>query len=122
MVKTFVAPGRSYARLLPVPSIQACESEMAFRTIVSLKSLAYIAQQIWSCLALLRQEAAWPFSFAFPKAGRSIAARIAMMAITTSSSIRVKPRVVGDRGCVALRKALLADSFFIVHQEHRFLL
>ena len=39
---------------------------------------------------LLRQEAAMAFSLALAKAGRSIAARIAMMAITTSNSIRVK--------------------------------
>src|SRR6266436_10265248 len=34
-------------------------------------------------------------SLALPSAGRSIAARIAMMAITTSNSIRVKPPLIG---------------------------
>jgi hypothetical protein len=33
----------------------------------------------------------WAFDLALPKAGNSIAARIAMMAITTSNSINVKP-------------------------------
>jgi hypothetical protein len=34
----------------------------------------------------------WPFCLALERAGRSMPARIAMMAITTSSSIKVKPR------------------------------
>ena len=36
------------------------------------------------------QEIRMARSFALPKAGKSIAARMAMMAMTTSSSIRVK--------------------------------
>src|SRR5213596_1065955 len=43
-----------------------------------------------SCLVLLRQEMPWVFCLAFVRAGRSIAARMAMMAMTTSSSINVK--------------------------------
>ena len=39
---------------------------------------------------LLKQAMRLPFSLAFESAGRSIAAKIAMMAITTSSSIKVK--------------------------------
>ena len=35
-------------------------------------------------------------AFALAKAGKSIPARIAMMAITTSSSIKVKPEFFGD--------------------------
>jgi len=37
------------------------------------------------------QRTVWAFALALPKAGKSIAARIAMMAITTSNSINVKP-------------------------------
>jgi hypothetical protein len=33
----------------------------------------------------------WPFSFALASAGNNIAARIAIIAITTSNSINVKP-------------------------------
>jgi hypothetical protein len=35
-------------------------------------------------------------AFALANAGKSMPARIAMMAITTSSSIKVKPEFVGD--------------------------
>src|SRR3954454_12475475 len=45
-----------------------------------------------SCLVLDRQEAPRAFSRAWAKTGKRIAARIAMMAITTSNSIRVNPR------------------------------
>src|SRR5438128_9263904 len=41
------------------------------------------------------QEIVRAFAFALLKAGKSIAARIAMMAITTSNSIKVKP--AGER-------------------------
>jgi hypothetical protein len=44
-----------------------------------------------SCFWLLKQVACVALSFAFAKAGSSIAARIAMMAMTTSNSMRVKP-------------------------------
>src|SRR5207244_4422143 len=44
-----------------------------------------------SCRRLFRQAMRRAFSFARPRAGRSSAARIAMMAITTSNSISVKP-------------------------------
>src|SRR3974390_2597665 len=44
-----------------------------------------------TCRQLLRQEMRLPFSLALVNAGRSIAARIAIMAITTRSSINVKP-------------------------------
>src|SRR5690348_1914271 len=44
-----------------------------------------------SCFRLLRQEVWRAFSLAWAKTGKRIAARIAIMAITTSNSIRVKP-------------------------------
>ena len=58
----------------------------------SLSSLSpeYITQARPSCLLLFMQEMAWALSLALLRAGRSRAARIAMMAITTSSSMRVK--------------------------------
>jgi hypothetical protein len=39
----------------------------------------------------------WALTFAFDKAGSSMPARMAMMAMTTSSSISVKPRRAGRR-------------------------
>ena len=44
-----------------------------------------------SCLLLDKQAVSRERSFALDKAGRSIPARIAIMAITTSSSIKVNP-------------------------------
>src|SRR5262245_55448500 len=43
------------------------------------------------CLRLLTHVAARAFSHAWAKTGKRIAARMAMIAITTSSSIRVNP-------------------------------
>src|ERR1035437_1177686 len=54
-------------------------------------SSLYMAVAMPICLWLLRQLMALAFSLALLKAGKSIAARMAMMAITTNSSIRVKP-------------------------------
>src|SRR3954468_15561798 len=51
----------------------------------------YMRWASMSCLALERQLAVRAFSRAWAKTGNRIAARIAMMAMTTSSSIRVKP-------------------------------
>src|SRR6185436_14560593 len=45
-----------------------------------------------TCRILLKHRIRLPFSFANDKAGRSIPARMAIMAITTSNSINVKPR------------------------------
>src|SRR5262245_3334188 len=46
-------------------------------------------QQSWSCLRLFRQAMPWALLFAFASAGNSMPARMAIMAITTSSSMRV---------------------------------
>src|SRR5438552_1164351 len=43
------------------------------------------------CRRLEMQRIAWALPLAFARAGRSMPARIAIMAITTSSSMRVKP-------------------------------
>src|SRR5258708_39141603 len=48
-----------------------------------------------NCRRLLRQEDCLALSLAFARAGRSRAARMAMMAMTTSNSINVNP-VLGD--------------------------
>jgi hypothetical protein len=52
-------------------------------------STAYILQARANCRWLLRQAASVAFSFARVKAGNSRAAKIAIMAITTSNSIKV---------------------------------
>src|SRR5688572_3293203 len=44
-----------------------------------------------NCRVLFWQPVRLDFSFAFPKTGNSMLARIAMIAITTNSSIKVKP-------------------------------
>src|SRR6185437_6280091 len=48
------------------------------------------------CLLLERHDAARAFSRACAKTGKRMAAKIAIMAMTTSSSIRVKPRLRCD--------------------------
>src|SRR5260221_526749 len=50
------------------------------------------------CLVLFMQEMPVAFALAFESAGRSIPARIAMIAMTTSSSMSVKP-VGADARC-----------------------
>src|SRR2546426_885248 len=48
-----------------------------------------------ACFKLLMQAVCLPFCLALARAGRSIAARMAMMAMTTSSSINVNPLGLG---------------------------
>ena len=43
------------------------------------------------CFMLFMQEVCLAFDFALERAGKSMAARMAMIAMTTSSSIKVKP-------------------------------
>src|SRR6266498_3349642 len=57
----------------------------------SLLSSEYIYQAKVVCLRLFKHAMAWALALARARAGRSRPARIAMMAITTRSSIRVKP-------------------------------
>src|SRR5690349_19263940 len=64
----------------------------------SLLSVAYMTQAMVSCLPLLRQLMPWAFCLARPSAGSSMAARMAMMAMTTSNSISVKPDGRARRG------------------------
>src|SRR4051812_4650792 len=63
----------------------------------SLLSLAYMCQARDNCLLLFMHWIPWAFILALLNAGKSIAARIAMIAITTSSSIKVKPAWVVPR-------------------------
>src|SRR5216683_2906847 len=53
----------------------------------------YMATQRPTCLLLERQVVWRALSRAWAKTGKRIAARMAMIAMTTSSSIRVKPRL-----------------------------
>src|SRR5690349_542687 len=63
----------------------------AERTILSLLSPEYMYQPSCSCLRLLRQLMPCALVLALARAGKSIAARMAIMAMTTRSSISVKP-------------------------------
>ncbi len=49
---------------------------------------------VTSCLELLMHEMPWVFFLALDKAGSSIAARMAMIAITTRSSIKVNALIL----------------------------
>src|ERR1051326_4466898 len=57
----------------------------------SLLSSQYICQQICNCFRLFRHCVVLALALARASAGRSIAARMALMAMTTNSSIRVNP-------------------------------
>src|SRR6266403_5931061 len=54
-------------------------------------SVVYITQARASCFWLLRQEAPVALSLARDKAGSNIAAKMAMIAMTTNNSISVNP-------------------------------
>src|SRR2546428_463127 len=56
-------------------------------------STAYKWQQVSSCFRLFRQAMLNAFSLALASAGKSSAAKIAIMAMTTSSSIKVNAPV-----------------------------
>src|SRR5437016_949450 len=61
---------------------------------LSSKSSAYILNANPHCLLLLRQAVAWARALALERAGSSMAARIAIMAMTTRSSINVNAREI----------------------------
>ena len=56
----------------------------------SLLSPEYIVKPRAICFVLFKQAVACAFSFALLKAGSSMAAKMAMIAMTTSNSINVK--------------------------------
>src|SRR6516225_1173276 len=60
-------------------------------TILSSLSPLYICQASISCLVLFMHRMPCALVLALARAGNSIPARIAMIAITTSNSIKVKP-------------------------------
>jgi hypothetical protein len=63
------------------------------------------------CRKLLMQAACLPFAWAFAKAGSSSAARIAMIAMTTSNSINVNALKAGPTPgprCTAAREKVIA--------------
>src|ERR1035441_8196507 len=80
-------PGCASARVDSVTS----EFSPPFTMILSLLSPQYMNQPIWSCLRLLTQLIPWAFALALARAGKSKAARMAMIAMTTSNSISVNP-------------------------------
>src|SRR6266542_2420784 len=65
--------------------------ELMFGGTESLFSSAYMAHASCSCRTLLRHATPCAFALALLNAGNSIEARIAMMAMTTSNSMRVNP-------------------------------
>src|SRR5882724_8426415 len=83
--------GQSFTLELPVWTEESTLSSVATARIrrPALSSV-YRRRASDNCLRLLRQEIFCPFIFALANAGNNMAARMAMMAITTSSSIRVK--------------------------------
>src|SRR5262245_23519285 len=64
------------------------------------------------CFRLEMQLTSTAFCFALPKAGSNIAARMAMMAITTSNSISVNPERIlfGRSVMVTLKKQILCGK------------
>src|SRR5580698_6749110 len=75
--------------------------------VLSLLSPAYMIQPSVSCLVQFIQLTPQAFCFALLKAGNNMAARIAMMAMTTSNSINVKPREMVKRRCVRSEGAFM---------------
>src|SRR5512143_118455 len=85
---------------------------------VSLLSPAYIVAATPICFMLLWHCAALALSLALAKAGRSSAARIAMMAMTTSNSIKVNAlartgRTVSCFGHTTVRRVMTESKWRI---------
>src|SRR2546425_2261141 len=84
---------------------------MLFGGILSTLSSAYMIQERPICRRLLRHAIPWALVLAFASTGNSSPARMAMTAMTTSSSIKVKPP--GEEGFLFmdwLRPLSLADA------------
>src|SRR6266496_6451936 len=84
-------------------------------------SAVYMARVNPTCFKLDRQLASSAFCFALDSAGNNIAARMAMMAMTTSNSMSVKPRrvFIGDAISEAGTRAM-AIFFRAVRDGRRF--
>src|SRR5689334_18829320 len=78
-----------FRKVLPVTSAVVSTTPKLLGTRSSL-SFEYIIQPSTSCFVLLRQPMACALHLARLRAGKSMLARIAMMAMTTRSAIRVK--------------------------------
>src|SRR5438552_1231427 len=81
-------------------------------------SAAYKRDARSSCLRLLLQLVLWPFAFAAESAGNNIAARIAMMAITTSNSSKVNAssksrRLLAEYGTIDYYQAGGARALYL---------
>src|ERR1035437_625094 len=74
----------------------------------SFESMVYILKAVASCRPLLMQVMPFARALALESAGSSSAARMAMIAMTTSNSIRVKPGRwwFGADGCAGGRNAV----------------
>src|SRR2546423_547653 len=73
-------------------------------------SSRYIAMEVVICLTLLKQEVARAISRALAKTGKRIDARIAMIAMTTRSSIRVKALRPTGREAIEVRITVVISS------------
>src|SRR5260370_42406426 len=78
--------------------------------VLSLLSPAYMIQPSVSCFVQFMQLIAQAFCFALLKAGNNIAARMALMAMTTSNSINEKPRE--RRNKLSVRR----EGYFIIKE------
>src|ERR1043166_3160046 len=74
----------------------------------SLLSSQYMIQAVANCFSLLRHTALVAFCLARASAGSSIAARMAIIAITTNNSINVNPPIA----LRARRQRTFADASF----------
>src|SRR5438128_2444070 len=82
----------------------------------SLLSCTYINQAHCNCLRLLIQAIPCALCFALLNPGNSIAARIAMMAMTTRSSIRVNPLSGWAPSSEALQRKALGVFIGVCHE------
>src|SRR5438067_347892 len=72
--------------------VSPCSRSWCVLTDFSSQSWKYMISAVLICFMLERQEMVRAFSRAWANTGKRMAARMAMMAITTSSSMSVKPR------------------------------
>src|SRR5262245_12218367 len=95
-----------------------------------MRSLLSVTYMFWAnpnCLLLLTHCVRTALSFALERAGSSIAARMAMIAITTKSSINVKPHDFGllQRNGVFIGLILLRgfrrDNWFLSNLKYHVL-
>src|ERR1041385_4670577 len=88
-------------------------------------STAYRCQQTSSCLRLLRQARVRALSLALARTGKSKAARMAMIAMTTNNSIKVnalEPFTIAEALISALASApmgfMIQYCYALIHRNH----